>query len=288
MITKKQYRDMLREGICCDCRKPSQTGKSRCPDCFKKITDRRKDRELKGLCQCGRPVVYGRRSCQECLDKASERSMQKFRDWVANGVCGQCGKNPIYKERSDSRCGSCLDKEKARGQLNADVINRKNRKRRWELRRQVLEAYGGLKCSCCGETEPVFLSLDHIDGGGTKHRAGRNGDAVMRELKKNGFPKGYRVLCHNCNQGRSQNGGKCPHESGAQKNVGGYQDDTEWDGTDFAHPAFWRGQDDGVSVVVKRIRKVLDGKDKGGGVIGDVGFEKLRRDILELIRSKEL
>src|SRR3990172_5963982 len=37
------------------------------------------------------------------------------------------------------------------------------------LRREVLDHYGGA-CACCGETTLEFLSLDHKNGGGTKHR----------------------------------------------------------------------------------------------------------------------
>jgi len=287
MKTKKKYAQMIRDGVCPDCGKPNPTDKSRCPVCLKGITDRRINRESKGLCQCGEPVVYGRRGCRKCLDKQAERSIRDFRVRVKNGLCGQCGKNPICRERSKSRCSSCLDKENNRAHNNSQEISRKNRKRRWALRRRVLEAYGGLKCSCCEETEPLFLSLDHIEGGGTQHRnrLGGSSDAVMRQLEKEGFPKGYRVLCHNCNQGRFQNGGKCPHETGISRKVSGYKDDPEADGTDFAHPAFWRGQDDGVRGAVMRIRQVLDGKDDGSGVIGDEGLEKLRRDILTLLRK---
>lgn len=148
-------------------------------------------------------------------------------------------------------------------------------------------AYGGMKCVCCGETIPYFLSLDHIHGGGTKHRKllGGSGDAVMRDLEKKGFPPGYQVLCHSCNLGKFLNGGKCPHETGAKKNISGYVDDPDNDGTDFAHPAFWRGVDDGVRGAVMRIREVLDGKDSGSGVLGNKELEQLRRDVLTLKRK---
>lgn len=38
---------------------------------------------------------------------------------------------------------------------------------RWKvkIRSEMIAAYGGC-CACCGETEPAFLSLDHIGGGG--------------------------------------------------------------------------------------------------------------------------
>jgi hypothetical protein len=59
-------------------------------------------------------------------------------------------------------------------------------------------------------------------------------------------------------------------------------DDPEADGTDNAHPAFWRGQDDGVRGATMRIMQAIEGRDDGSGVIGDEGLEKARRAILAM------
>lgn len=70
---------------------------------------------------------------------------------------------------------------------------------------------GAPRCACCGESEIKFLGIDHVAGGGTKHRreiAGRM--SISRWLKKHGYPSGYRVLCHNCNLA-SGFYGACPH-----------------------------------------------------------------------------
>lgn len=86
-------------------------------------------------------------------------------------------------------------------------------------KKQMLAAYGG-KCACCGEVEPHFLTIDHINGGGTEHRKsiGGAGTAVMFDLQRRGWPKdGYRLLCYNCNCGRERNGGICPHEHARKK-----------------------------------------------------------------------
>lgn len=80
---------------------------------------------------------------------------------------------------------------------------------RRKLRASVLAHYGG-KCACCGESRDEFLSIDHINGGGDKHRRETKGH-VFAWLKRNGFPAGFRVLCHNCNMARGFFG-YCPHE----------------------------------------------------------------------------
>lgn len=89
--------------------------------------------------------------------------------------------------------------------------------RRAKVRKSVYEAYGGFRCSCCGETEPLFLTIDHIDNDGAEHRRnlktkiGKGGTAFFDWLKRNKFPPGFQVLCRNCNWGKHANGGICPH-----------------------------------------------------------------------------
>lgn len=89
-----------------------------------------------------------------------------------------------------------------------------------KLRIEVMDAYGGAKCACCGETEEKFLSIDHVHNDGASHRRqigakdGNGKGAATRTLtwiKQNGFPAGFQVLCMNCNFGKARNGGVCPH-----------------------------------------------------------------------------
>ena len=86
---------------------------------------------------------------------------------------------------------------------------------------EVIAHYGG-RCACCGESERMFLSIDHIHNDGAEHRrqinpsAAANGKGVNLYgwLKKNGYPEGFQVLCMNCNHGKARNGGVCPHQAG--------------------------------------------------------------------------
>jgi len=79
-------------------------------------------------------------------------------------------------------------------------------------RRRCLAAYG-TECKCCGESIEKFLSIDHIAGGGSKHRREikRTGTAFYKWLIQNNFPPGYQTLCHNCNMAKSFYG-VCPHK----------------------------------------------------------------------------
>src|ERR1043166_9002424 len=57
-------------------------------------------------------------------------------------------------------------------------------------------------------------------------------------------------------------------------------DDPDFDGTDAAHPAFWRGHDHGCWGTIERIKQVVDGKDDGRGVMGTIALEDIRRRLL--------
>ena len=89
----------------------------------------------------------------------------------------------------------------------------RNKSRSWKV--LILSHYGGEhpQCECCGESESKFLTVDHIKGGGKKHRKaiGKHGNTFYRWLVQNEYPSGFRILCYNCNCA-SGHWGKCPHE----------------------------------------------------------------------------
>lgn len=76
-----------------------------------------------------------------------------------------------------------------------------SRRAQRELRLEVLSNYSpDISCAICGEKHLEFLALDHINGGGSCHRKEiKNKRTIYSDLKRKGFPSGYRVLCHNCN-----------------------------------------------------------------------------------------
>ena len=53
------------------------------------------------------------------------------------------------------------------------------------------------------------------------------------------------------------------------------------DGTDYAHPAWWRGNDAGVVAICRMVNDILDGKDDGAGVANEP-WESTRRRIAGL------
>jgi hypothetical protein len=91
--------------------------------------------------------------------------------------------------------------------------NLKRRSKKYKIRIQVVEAYGG-KCTCCGNDNPDLMCIDHIynDGAEERKKIGR-GSVFYIYLRKNNFPKDkYRLMCFNCNQSRGSYG-YCPHKN---------------------------------------------------------------------------
>jgi len=131
--------------------------------------------------------------------------------------------NPTYnstymKQRSEGLIGpfTPADGPDWQARNREEYLKRKRKstnQRRREVFLEALKVYGGdpPRCYCCGETIVMLLGLDHIEGGGTKHR--REVTTRMYEwAKRNNWPKIFRVACHSCNLGAHLNGGTCPHQ----------------------------------------------------------------------------
>lgn len=90
----------------------------------------------------------------------------------------------------------------------------------FNIKLELLTHYsnGSVRCVCCGEDEIKFLCLDHINGGGSKHRremekvSGCSNYSVIRKwCVDNNYPPIFQVLCHNCNMAKAFFG-VCPHQ----------------------------------------------------------------------------
>jgi hypothetical protein len=117
----------------------------------------------------------------------------------------------IQNGRPYSYCRSCeVDIQRASRAKHPGKKTADDREMRRRARREALEHYGN-KCSCCGEWRIPFLGIDHINGGGRKHRKAIHMPITVW-LKRNNYPEGYRILCHNCNLAIGFYGA-CPHDS---------------------------------------------------------------------------
>jgi hypothetical protein len=120
-------------------------------------------------------------------------------------------------EGTQGRCPPCRTRYRREWYLaNHERELERELQRYQEFKRQVYDAYGR-KCACCGESEPAFLCLDHVNDDGYEHRKelfGRNivsGVKFYKDIIRRGFPDTLQVLCQNCNWGKRQPNG-CPHQ----------------------------------------------------------------------------
>ena len=72
--------------------------------------------------------------------------------------------------------------------------------------------YSKPTCFCCKLSDWKFLILDHIKNRSKDHK-NFSGVSMAKKLKRDDYPLGIQVLCHNCNTGKEIFGGiQCPHK----------------------------------------------------------------------------
>lgn len=142
---------------------------------------------------------------QTCRVCRQEKSLSSF------GLGGQ----RKYRMRICRVCRNAQQREyyrNNRDRIDAAVVAR-GKAIRLEALLEALVHYGkggDAVCVCCGESEPAFLTLDHVDGGGNRARQTSRGYKLFRHLRRDGYPLGYQTLCFNCNWGKYALG-RCPH-----------------------------------------------------------------------------
>lgn len=106
---------------------------------------------------------------------------------------------------------------------HAKILEKKNKikiaedKKAYSLNLKLdgIQKYGG-KCVCCGESNPKFLTIDHIFGRVGEEKECRvkwTGRKMWAKLKKLNYPTdNYQLLCFNCNCCKGIYG-ICPHQT---------------------------------------------------------------------------
>lgn len=190
--TLRQKRRSL--GVCIVCGVEAN-GNTHCHEHKEKyriMRQKRVNRRLAaGLCsKCEEPSVVGFTLCEYHRIYESKSHKTKRLKRLLNGLCTECA--------VPSKNRMCID---CRANFNDKA---------YELKRMTLIKYGGM-CACCGVKDIRLLTIDHINGGGNKHRRMLGHSKIYRWLKQNRYPDGYQVLCWNCNLGKHLNHGICPH-----------------------------------------------------------------------------
>ncbi len=188
---------------------------------------------------CARPILWVERVCESCkrLYRCKPSLNTRFCSMVCTNrayermnaeshkLCRECKQTkPISdfssypkngKRYPTSKCIDCLSKRvESMDTATREKQRRLAREKKRALRIECIKTYGGM-CACCGETTIEFLCIDHINGGGNKHRKQIRGANIYYWLKQQGYPQNeYQILCHNCNMAKGFYG-ECPHTRGS-------------------------------------------------------------------------
>ena len=218
--------------LCLICGKPLDRVGYMCTTCLKHKSEHRKalrkTRQAEGKCLCGRPIEYGK-SCNKCHEKYRQNRIIYSQHQKEKGLCPGCSK-PVkdtvyctdcsqhasavtiakyYNRKSSKLCVGCGKPSTTFRCSNCAEIHKKRSKEQWKNNRLIIINHYGGKCNCCGESNPAFLEIDHIHGGGGQHRKIIGGHITSWVIQNN-FPDTLRLLCANCNRGTSRYK-VCPH-----------------------------------------------------------------------------
>ena len=175
---------------------------------------------------CGKTTLIKDPARRHAAQKAyynahAEEKRARTRAWVRANPEKKKEHNRSYRERhrEELRLKSRSYSERRRLDSGFRSLNNKYMlSYRLVNKMKVLRHYGGEppSCACCGESIPEFLSLDHIDNNGAKHRSENklaSGAQTYSWLIKNGYPDGFQVLCMNCNTAKAHAPDHvCPHK----------------------------------------------------------------------------
>lgn len=164
---------------------------------------------------CKTEAAPGKTRCQGCLDKRSDYMIRWKAAQAAAGKCSKCGK--FKPEKGFRTCKKCKEYfntwHKDNYERRKETLTKISREAHARTREKVIKGYGET-CICCKETNPKFLTLDHVNNDGKLHREeiGSGGSDINTWAVKNNFPSNLQLLCYNCNLGKAKNGGICPHK----------------------------------------------------------------------------
>ena len=150
--------------------------------------------------------------CNECKEVKPLDQFHVNKAKRGSGISSYCYACDKLRQHESDAKRDRTQYIKAHYAANKEAINAQSRDWRKALRAETFRRYGG-HCQCCGESTSEFLCIDHINGGGVQHRkaVGRGGTGFYSWLRKQGYPDGYQVLCHNCNESLGY-WGYCPHQ----------------------------------------------------------------------------
>ena len=155
--------------------------------------------------------------------------IDRLNRWLENNKRDPVKRKATYdrwrEKHLDRERARCRDKTRQWYSLPRNRLRQATREQRFT--RRLMDEFFlrfGEECLCCGELEPIFLTLDHIQNDGAKKKRELSGNPssstahrsvstrqIVQDLKSRGWPREeIQVLCMNCNLAKRRIG-FCPH-----------------------------------------------------------------------------
>ncbi len=157
-------------------------------------------RHYKKMCgdKGGYKATYDKRKNDPAYILMKRESDRKYREKKKLGI------DTTRKTDNDSLVNKDWQLYASQWTRKTNYLDRKSRKTQesyHKTRLEVLSHYSGghPKCKNCDVEDERVLSIDHMNNDGNKHRKEINQLSVVWWVKKQGYPEGFQILCHNCN-----------------------------------------------------------------------------------------
>lgn len=217
-LSDRSIRTKLRKqaGLCHNCNAKRLPNESHCAACKQATRDRHrrthKERRILVISHYGN-------CCAQCLESTYEFLTIEHKDGGGREHKRSIGAANVakwiiennYPNNFEILCWNCNCSKNVKSTHSSSINAVIKRRYNLKLRTEAINAYGG-KCDCCGLSEIKKLTIDHVDGGGCRHRKSltTSGISFYNWLRRNNYPTGFRVLCFNCNCSIGTYG-HCPH-----------------------------------------------------------------------------
>lgn len=135
---------------------------------------------------------------------ANELTVEELRDYLLSDPSSVILRNKPISEAQDVKEYQRDYRQQHKVRLQQHKLDQARK-----AKAEGIIEYGG-KCSCCSETTPEFLTIDHVNGR-DKTKPRNTGLKEWQRLKWAGWPKDdIQLLCYNCNCAKGVFG-TCPH-----------------------------------------------------------------------------
>ena len=169
----------------------------------------------------------GSNKCTQCgikgieflnIDHIEGRKKQGHARHIKGSRLYRLLKREKYPSGFQVLCWNCNNKKHLDKVMQMPSKNKKGEYARDYKKATKLEVFSAisnnhLECACCKENSDInLLTVDHIEGRkNVGHGRSFSGDRLYTWLRKNNYPKGFQLLCWNCNATKGLFG-VCPHQ----------------------------------------------------------------------------